>query len=386
MNHNLALQGRIEAEVIDAEGNVTARYGPTPNLLLNQGMDKIPMTFICDLFNYAAKGTGTLVTKTAVANSTTQTASTLVGTGNPFVSGMVGMTAVFIDGAHVGLQQTIIGFTDANTLTLSGNGSYSGHVAIYATNQTGLVAEAGNRSNTYSATAGDNSSTTSAAVRTNKRTFIFDADTAGTTYTEVGFSDVGTAGNNLNIRVDISSGGGITVPINQRLKLSYSMTITVSPSTSTAIDLATVITDSGNVMSSNKNANWIIETFATSRIATDGFTDSTLACLEPAAAQNMALSSDTAALVFNGNTVRGTNETSVPLTVQGSYANGSYQQIFQGVFDITDANRSDLRSLMLYFPNSMTAIITYLFAVAQTKDSSHALSLVWTFTWGRTLT
>lgn len=385
------LSGRLKVIVQDHEGN-TILEGPwQSNLLLNQGMDNIATILISDLFDYAAKGTDTTtLTKIVGSVNVSQSANVVTAaSGTPFSAGLVGQ--YIIGGAAGAIVGNITGFTDSTHITIDGpsqtvaNGTYN----IWAVNQTGLVAENGPRTNTYSSVAGDNKTTTSGNVRTLQRAFIFAPETANTTYQEIGFSNLGTAGANLNIRVHLASGVAVLGPVGstpgQNLKVIYEMTITVTPDTPTVNNLDSVIADSGNAMSANKNASFCIETFATSTVGAAGQTVTNLIDLEPSYAGSMALSTDNSALVFASNNQRLANNFSEPLSLSGSYTPGSFTQNFIGTFDVNSANMTGFRSLMLYNTASQNAILTYLFTTAQTKDASHSLTITWSKSWGRTL-
>lgn len=209
-----------------------------------------------------------------------------------------------------------------------------------------------------------------------------------TTYNEIGFSSSLERDSNLNIRVLLSSPvvANVATPLraSDQLKVTYSCQLTVAPATSQSGSLAGVIVDSGNAMSANKAGVYAIETFATSIVTTGGETDTTTPDLEPYFAGNAALSQDTAALTPLVGTVRSQGPQYVPL-VQESYTPGSFSIASDAVFGLNSANNVSQRSLMIFNPNGNLAIWTFLFTVAQTKDSLHTLSLNFIKAWGRDL-
>ena len=388
MSAHLGIKGRVKASVIDHEGNLVKSYPWQRNLLLDSGLDKIAEIPIVDLFAYAAKGTGITPTSEDGAGTISQTGDIITATGIYFGPEDVGKVVRWSSGANSGTVRRIIAYTNSMTVQVSETGDVaSGNGTVYNVDQVALTTEVGDRTNSYSQVTGENGTTTVGNKRTLKRTFIFAAETADTTYNEVGFSD--TADGDLNIRVKLASAVTVNGPVGltpgQRLKLTYEMDIYVSPDTATAAGLNALITDSGQDMSSNKNASYIIETFATSRVALSGERDVTLMDLEPSYTGHMALSTNTEALEFNGNAQRIANVDYVELDFMDDYVAGEYFRDLIGTFELEDANRTNHRSLMLFNPETNNAILTYLFTANQKKDANHSLTLQWRKSWSRNL-
>lgn len=391
MNH-LALKGRIKAVVIDHRGHVVREYPSQSNLILDQGLDRIAEMPIVDIFAYAAKGTGMTPAVYTPSGTISQALNTVsASSGTAFEAADVGRVLRWFSGTGAGKEKRIMSFTDGSHVEVNGEPETiaAGSFKKFAVNETGLDAENGPRTNDYSSGVNENFTTTVGNKRTLKRTFIFAPETATTIYNEVGFSHDGTPGNNLNIRVKLNTGVSVAGPVGaipgQRLKLTYEMDVYATPNVSTVANLAGIITDPGQDMSSNKNANYIVETFATSRIALSGERDITLADLEPFTPGFMAFSTDTTALAFNNNAQRVANNDYVALEFLEDYVAGSFSRLLTGTFDLEDANRNDLRSLMLFNPESNNAIVTYLFGSNQRKDPNHSLTIIWRKSWGRDL-
>lgn len=170
--------------VIDHTGKTICERPWQRNLLLDQGVNKLAETSICDLFAYAAKGTGTTATREIMHASSDYalTGTTLVrsgGSARDFEAGDVGRLVKIVGGA--GTEGIITGFIDADTVTLRAVGqtslaNYSAeNIVLYYVEQTGLDTESGARTNTYGSATGANGTSDASNVRTLTRTFIFDA-------------------------------------------------------------------------------------------------------------------------------------------------------------------------------------------------------------------
>lgn len=98
-----------------------------------------------------------------------------------------------------------------------------------AITDTGLGAEV-RRTGMMLTGAGNCGSTlnTGAGTLTNKRTHDFPVQVANENFTELGWSHVGTAGNNLNSRVLIS-GGTVTALVGQQIRVVHEVTMTCAP-------------------------------------------------------------------------------------------------------------------------------------------------------------
>lgn len=213
-----------------------------------------------------------------------------------------------------------------------------------------------------------------------------------TDYQEIGFSDSMQRGNNLNIRVLLASPVRTYVSTGLRasdqLKLTYQCTLTVEPNTAESKPLASIINDPANAMSSNKNGSWAIESFATSQVSSNGETDITFADLEPFYAGFAALSLSgnlTAdALAPLTNKIR-ENSTAYVELVADPYSEGDFSKTYQATFGLNDAINNNWRTLMIYDPETKSAIFTFLFAAAQKKDGEHTFQVTFQKTWGRDL-
>lgn len=174
------LKGRATVQVIN-NGEAVSEPVTSRNLWLDQGLNKIASTAICDCFSVAVKGTGDLATTedlTGTANTysiaNNSTVMTRAAGTRDFTVDDVGKLARFVGGREF----YITGYTNATTVAVTPPASpaLTGvKITLYGVNQTGLESES-DRTRTYSQAAGENSTSTVSATRTFKRTFIFDTE------------------------------------------------------------------------------------------------------------------------------------------------------------------------------------------------------------------
>lgn len=380
----LKLKGRARFTVVNEDGSIAAEHPWTRNLILDQGLNNMETVLVADLFKYCAAGTGTLVTTRAGSGNITMTSgdATITSTLATFTAQDVGRVVRWTSGADSGYVAKIVSFTDTThveaEVVADANKAAGTHTFHYV-EQTGLSVES-KRTGDYSTSSGENGSVISTNEVTLTRTFIFEPEEANITYNEIGFSNIATAGNNLNIRLDVS-GAPIAVLENQRLKVTYELTITVQP----AATLSGTVTVTG-AMPGSKAASWVIEKVATSLVGINGETDSSSTELEPSYFGYCAFSSDTTALVpLTGAVQLSSNVSYVELDPEDDYVAGAFTWNYIGIFDLEDANRSDLRSLAIYDPENRYSIFRILFNNNQTKDADHSFTVRYRKTWGRDL-
>lgn len=209
-----------------------------------------------------------------------------------------------------------------------------------------------------------------------------------TDYTEIGFSHTDEFGDNLNIRVLLSSAlralRSTPLRASDQVKVTYECTLTVTPSAPVALNLSTLISDPGNAMSGNKNGSYVIETFATSTVAADGSTDVSLVDLEPYYLGYAGLSLDTAALDAFSGKIRENSLATTPME-SVDYNEGTFTRVYSGTFGLNEAINNNWRSLMIVDPESRLAAFTFLYTVVQHKDGEHTFTIAFRKTWGRDL-
>lgn len=212
---SFGLKGRVKPFVI--RDGKTVMVGPwTRNLWLDQGLNQIAETPICDCFAVAVKGTGTTVTTETVAGSNsysigdgTTTVTRTAGTRD-FTVDDVGKLIQFTNGAEF----TITAFSSATSVdvTPAADGAQVNEdITIYNVQQVGLTAEV-SRTTQYSSALNENSTLTAGNVRTFERTFIFPSEDTITevvpntnTYSQTGTTVTRTAGTRDFVSGDVGS-------------------------------------------------------------------------------------------------------------------------------------------------------------------------------------
>lgn len=264
----LGIGNRFKVRVME-QGRIVYQSPWAPNLILNQGMDAIATTLICNLFTYCAIGTGTSPFQDISGNVTANVAFDATSglyratASNPFwSSGDVGKLFVpqGVNQTGIGLNSgngPITAFINSQNVAVnigSAAASVSGVTFIdYYVGRTGLSSEV-QRTNTYltGITDGLNDCGTTysnpgqalqldpglnqtlqltyadVAVYNHQRTFQFPSDT-GHTYTEVGFSGASGAGANLNMAALLST--PVEVLAGQELVVVYQVQVAVAPVT-----------------------------------------------------------------------------------------------------------------------------------------------------------
>jgi hypothetical protein len=338
-------------------------------------------------------GTGTTPTNDTVDPATTFTqAGTTVtlsgGTYNFTDTGTdAGKTIVWLDGTPGFVTARIVTVTSPTVCEVNTNVSQAGAaVHVYRTNQVGLTTEVV-RTDDYLTDSGDCETVKSGATVTHKRTFIFPAEAAPITYTELGISQTAAVGNNLFSRILLPV--PVYLAATQQLKVAYSLQITVSPATPNAKTanvvgwpVAPSVTTDGEEQIQYYGLAVVHESGATLIPSIDGVAN------EPGAVGNQSeifLSTVSTAPATIGSAVDRTGTGSVTNTTSISdYTPLSFTRDKYVVFDVSEGNRSDWRSFGLVRNLGTLDHNSYVFVFDedQTKDSSHTLELRITFSWG----
>ena len=197
---------------------------------------------------------------------------------------------------------------------------------------------------------------------------------------EVGFSETGTVGSNLNIRIPLPAPvrvmGATPASPSEQLKVTYTMTVSVGPIPPASVSPGGIISGGFNAGS----AQHAIENVQLSTINPNGTTNATETDLEPFDESHLALTTDGQALVGGTGVSRNQNVVLTPL-VGASYTPGSFTRTYTGAFPPTEGTRTDWRGIMLYNPVTQRPGYTFLFTVAQAKPSDYNLSLTFTKSW-----
>lgn len=395
------MRGAYRISILDAKSKKVLWEQPDwlPNVILNDGMDRVATNSICNAFLYGSVGTGTSTDN--VSGGTTQattTGTTVDLTGGSFLfdTGSPGDVGNVIKWDNTGFEGRIVSVAStiqATITPLPGVGQ-TGTFVLYRTNRTGLQAES-KRTTTYVGIAPFNQTVLSGADLTHTRTWDFTEEVGSVTYNEVGttwnstFGTPNTTFSRKNLAVPVSLVAG------QQLRLQYRLTLTMSPSVATP-KLANVSgwpVAPSTVTDGDESFQYV----GLSSVTTTGGTsvyDAGQACNEPSASTSVAIFLSPSSAVLTALAAvppsRQTNSTQKTVTLV-AYSALSFQRIKQVDFTSGEANRTDFRSMgvgstVSGFHSADRTGIAFVFDESQTKDNAHTLNLQWIYSWSRVLT
>jgi hypothetical protein len=237
MSQLLGFQGRYKVRVRQG-GKVVEERDWQPNLILDQGMDKIATVRIADCFLYACCGTDNTPVKDTPAALATWSATTLTASAATWTNLDVGKLVRFVTGQ----QCYITGYTDATHVTVDRSNTIPSGTSfvMYHVAQTKLNAEVA-RTNNYSQNQNDNYTLKQGAMMTFQRTYLFPIETgAGHTYYELGFTNGAILGQpDLFARVVLSPGLVVNGPVGnnpgQQLEVVYQLQVGFGPSSAQSV-------------------------------------------------------------------------------------------------------------------------------------------------------
>lgn len=354
------------------------------NLILNQGRNKLLQSSgtidWASFSTYCVVGVGTtpVVTDSGATTATTAGSSaTVLASGSFFTAGMVGMLFNSDDGQQgVILSQTGVACVLATAINLAVPTLF----ATWAVQQTGLASES-KRSNTYLTGSGNCGTTQVSTTFTNRRTYDFTAEVSNQNYTELGWSDSGSASNNLNSRTLIS-GGTVSVLTGQQLRVIYDISSTVGPSASTpgtwpitGWPVSPATTTDGDYILANPSSIW-------PSISTSGTATGQGSFPLKRGTSGGSICTGSTLPAFNSSYTRGTfaNSTS---TAFAAYTTDSFFIDLTMSWNIGTGNATNWRGIT--FDQGGSSLV-YVFDEAQTKASTHTLSLTGRMTIGIILT
>jgi hypothetical protein len=383
-------KGRVRIQVVDSKtGRVKRDNGWQKNLILNTGLDMIAVRTWADCFTHCAVSTGTTATQVDSGTTTAERAAavvTLSGGSFVFANGDVGNTIKWASGEVA----RITVFTSTTQVTVATSGTIAaGLFTLYRTNQTGLaVNETKTRTNTYLTGTGNCGTTYTAATgnMVMRRTYDFTAEAGAVTYTEVGISYTGTiASNNLFSRILLSP--SVTLDIDDQLRVIYELDITQTPCAPRSV--APTITGWGSTTPGNE----MMENYGLYYVNTSGVTasDPASGTSEPSFARQIWISDSTAGLqsvpsvsvAVTGRT--GTTFKNKAATLS-TYAASAFTRNKSISFTTTEGNMSGIKSIVQgHISGNSYPGLAFLLDNAQEKLNTKTLSLIFTYTWGRTL-
>jgi hypothetical protein len=218
------LKGRVRVCVRESK-RIIRDLGWQENLILDQGLDKIATVQFANLFSACAVGTGTDPTTIRPSATATVSGQNLTASAATFSSADLDSDVRFDTGEYAKIQSV----TDPQHVTLFTPLTVSTATAftILRTNQAILSNEV-KRTINHSQVPAANETVDLTGTLLLQRTFLFDAETSTTTYTEIGFSDLATAGANLFSRILIAPltvNGPIAALPGQQLQVTYQLSI-----------------------------------------------------------------------------------------------------------------------------------------------------------------
>lgn len=390
------LRGKAQISVIE-RGRVVREYPALSNLILNQGLDTIASSPIADCFKFCAAGTGSTATETDGGSETANIVSgTLTLSTIGFLVGDSTDTGKVFKLVSSGGLYTVaapISTTQCSVLPATTIGPEN--FVLYNTNQTGLTTEStlpgpsSKRSNTYLTGAPYCQTVTTGATTVLTRTFDFVAETGSITYNEVGFSSLVTIGSNLFSRVKLPA--GVPLVAGQQLRVQYSVAVTVGPITPLAYGTSPIIgwpTATGTMQHNQIPMAAVLAAGDTATNVAQGSDGRYCMPCDPASASLMTLSIN----ADPHGTYGAENIFSTELNNQASglsvYVAGSYTRDRFTVFPVGSSNASTWRCfgvVIQSFGGQHWFGPRFLFDTAQTKLSTHTLTLGFRSTWGRLL-
>lgn len=220
-----SLKGRVHVCVREG-GELIRDLGWQDNLILDQGLDKVATVYFANLFTACAAGTGTAPTTIRPSATATASGTNLTASAPTFSNTDLDSDIRFDTGQYAKIQSV----TDPQHITLFTPLSVSTATAftILRTNEAILSNEV-KRTVKYSQVPAANQTVDLIGTLRLQRTFLFDPETSTTTYTEIGFSDLGVPGPNLFSRILLANPLTVNGPIAalpaQQLQVTYQLSI-----------------------------------------------------------------------------------------------------------------------------------------------------------------
>lgn len=377
-------QDKLNSEAARRVAKEVFTTGEHNNLALDQGLNK--MLQASGTINwgtwgtYNVRGEGTTPTFTdsgAITATTSGSSTTVTASSSIFTASHVGQLIKFDSGeeryiaSQTGTACVVTVAVDIASPTL---------FCIWAVNQTAMASETG-RTNTYLTGAGNCGSSWASNVWSGKRTYDHPAEVSNKNYTELGWSDLAAAGANLNARTLIS-GGTVSVLIGQQLRVVYTVNVTVTPAVSTPGN--TAITGWPVAPAATQDGDYIVANPSTNigpNITTNGITSATGDFpMTRATAPGHNLCTGSTLPAFGNSYSAGTIATS-GTNAYASYTAGSFFLDISGTFSLTTGNATNWRGVNV----SQASGYVFVWDEAQTKDSSHTLTITSRMSVGRTL-
>lgn len=397
-------QGFLKWAVIDAATKEVIREsGPNwiPNLILNNGMNRVYTDLWPQVMTYAIAGTGTTPTSVdSGAVNAAQSGTTVTADGSFFGSGDVGNTIKWDSGE----EALITAFVGATQVTVSNSATVgSGPFVMYNTNQTGLAVET-KRTNTYLTGSGNCGTTQVSNQFQHRRTYDFTAEVGTVNYTEIGFSWTSSGSNTTFSRILLPD--PIPVLSGQQLRVVYELRVTVTPTTPQPKNA--IINGWPISPSTDTQGDECTQLYGMAGISTSGglnAQDTATWCGEPSfladginfSGASLAIFLTTSATAITGagtSPDRTGTGPAIKSATKAAYVTNSFYVDKSCTFLVGEGNRSDWRSMGYGLSQGNISANPYqanrtafvlVFDQPQTKPNTHTLTLTFRTTWSRTL-
>lgn len=212
-------------------------------------------------------------------------------------------------------------------------------------------------------------------------------------YDGIAFSDSSDPADNINILIRLESNLGVVTPVlllgsnpelpGQQLKVTYVCKAFVGPNTVSGT-FAAPITDPNSIMSSSKLGKSAVEGLALASIDSSGDTQLDFAVLEPSIPGHLGISAVSAPSTIFVITDRTAGMESTPMEALG-YTNGQFSQLYEGTFQINEANAVNWKTIGIYDPDTNAFAFVFIFNSFQKKTGEIVLVIRFRKTWNRDL-
>jgi hypothetical protein len=386
--------GRFFWQIVDAVTGQVVRESPRwiPNLILNDGMERVAANSWCSCFTYGSCGTGTTSNSLDSGLVTaSQTGTTVTASSSIFVATDANNGGVMIKWDS-GEEARVTGYTSATQVTVTPSQAVgAGQFTIWRTNQVGLVSES-KRSNTYLTGSPHCTTTRVGGILTHRRTYDFTAEVGIVNYTEVGVAWSSSGSSTHFSRVLLPA--PVPVGAGQQLRLVYELILTLSPTVPNDVN-TNLITNWPWGAVPNSYYNEQMQLVGMSKVNTTGATTYFDLGEYTNEAYSIYLvfasSTSTALSTFGSSVSRSAGAIGYKANTLAAYTPFNFYRDKLVTFNAGEINSAAIRCFGIGSGsqgfNSQYTNYGYLmlFDNNQEKPSTHTLSLTWRVAWSRDL-
>jgi hypothetical protein len=420
-----SVKGRFRVQVMSPEHEVVQDLGWKDNLILDQGLNQVALYTWADCMLVAVVGTGNTPTQVSGGSAQVSQTTTTVTVSSGVYSFQVSDVGSLIRWSN-GTTALITGFIDSQNVSVSPSQSVGASTfVLYRVDQVGLATEikrsvnATTKNPIFVTGAGNCGSTVAANTLTNRRTWDFPAETGSATYSEIGVSYSGQAGNNIFSRVVLNT--PVSLTNGQILRVSYELRISMTPNTAQGLTANIAGWPIAPSTSTDGDQSWQYVGLAGINVntgETEPYDDGGY-CNEPAFAggtsfslptgrsaapltatgqvpgATLFLSNDGSPLAAFGSAVNRSAIRALGNVSLSSYTAGTFIRDKTYTFGLTSGNRADWRSMGIGPTAQNTSGedvdtcefsgFVFVFDEFQTKLNTYTLTLSFRYTWTREL-